>query len=70
LAIAASTFAMETSLSLRFFCCLAASSGVTDAKAIRMASTAAICLRSLLLIFCRGKAAMLRHTEAVDVFIV
>jgi len=34
-----------------------------------MASTGAICLRSLLVIFCRGKAALLGHTEAVDVFI-
>jgi hypothetical protein len=53
-AIAASTFAMETWLLLRFLRCLAASSGAKGAKATKMANAPAICLENLFFIVLRG----------------
>jgi hypothetical protein len=54
LAITASTLAIEMWLLLRFFRCLAASSGASGAKATTMANAIVSCLRRLLFIFLWG----------------
>jgi len=68
LAIIASISAAEMwPLLLRCFWCFAASSGANDPKAIRIASTAAICLRKLSFKFLSFESALLRRTKARDV---
>jgi hypothetical protein len=63
LAMAASTFAVETWLLLRFVRCLPASSGASGAKATTAASTAAICFKRLVFIFVVGLGGSVASNE-------